>query len=62
MFHVLFKTGATSSALSDIKHEYAAARVSFISDKARPASVLSGLKNDPSYEFTGEVNLKINII
>jgi hypothetical protein len=29
----------------------------FISDKARTASVLNGLKNDPSDEFIGEVIL-----
>jgi hypothetical protein len=26
------------------------------------ASVLNGLKNDPSYEFIGEVILKINVV
>ena len=30
--------------------------------KARTTSVLNGLKKDPSYEFTGEVILKINVI
>ena len=34
----------------------------FISDKARTASVLNGLKNDPSYEFIGEVILKLNVV
>jgi hypothetical protein len=31
----------------------------FISDKARTASILNGLKND---EFIGEVILKINVV
>jgi hypothetical protein len=42
-------------ALSDIKQE---ART----DKARTASVLNGLKNDPFDEFIGEVILKINVV
>jgi hypothetical protein len=33
----------------------------FISDKARTASVLNGLKNDPSDEFIGEVILSREI-
>jgi hypothetical protein len=33
-----------------------------ISDKARTAKALSGLKNDPSYEFIGEVILEINVV
>jgi hypothetical protein len=33
----------------------------FISDKARTASVLNGLKNEPSDELIGEVILKINL-
>ena len=33
----------------------------FISDKARIASVLNGLKNDPSYKFIGEVLFKSNV-
>ncbi len=32
------------------------------SDKARTASVLNGLKNDPSHEFIGEVIFKIKFI
>jgi hypothetical protein len=34
----------------------------FISDKARTARVLNGLKNDPYDEFIGEVILKINVV
>jgi hypothetical protein len=34
----------------------------FISDKARTASVLNGLKNDPSDEFIGEEIFKINVV
>ena len=34
----------------------------FISDKARTASVLNGLKNDPFKELIGEVLLKINVV
>ena len=34
----------------------------FISDKTRTASVLNGLKNDPSYEFIGEAIFKINVV
>jgi hypothetical protein len=35
----------------------------FISDKARTASVLNGLKNNPSKEFIGEITLqKINVV
>jgi hypothetical protein len=34
---------------------------SFISDKAPTARVLNGLKNEPSYEFSGEVIFKINV-
>jgi hypothetical protein len=34
----------------------------FISGKARTANVLSGLKNDPSDGFIGEVILKINVV
>jgi hypothetical protein len=34
----------------------------FISDNARTASVLNGLKNDPSDELMGEVILKINLV
>jgi hypothetical protein len=33
----------------------------FISDKARTASVFNRLKHGPSYEFTGEVIIKINV-
>jgi hypothetical protein len=50
---ILKKTG------SDIKHE--ATAECFISDKARIASVLNSLKNEPPYEFIGEVILKINV-
>ena len=35
---------------------------SFISDKAPTARVLNGLKNEPSYEFSGEVIFKINVV
>ena len=31
-------------------------------DKTRAASVLNDFKNEPSYEFFGEVILKINLI
>ena len=49
------------SSLSGIKHE--ATAESFISRiKHRIASVLNGLKNDPSYEFISEVILKINVV
>jgi hypothetical protein len=34
----------------------------FISDNARTASVLNGLKNEPSDELMGEVILKINLV
>jgi hypothetical protein len=34
----------------------------FISDKARTAMVLNGLKNDPSDEYIGEVIFKINVV
>jgi hypothetical protein len=37
-----------------LKHEC------LVSDKARTANVLNGLKNDPSKEFIGEVIIKIN--
>ena len=37
-------------------------RERFMSDKAQTTSVLNGLKNDPSYEFIGEVILKINVV
>jgi hypothetical protein len=50
----MFVVNPPLSALSDITE-------SFISDKARTASVLNGLKNDPSYEFIGEIILKINV-
>jgi hypothetical protein len=43
-----------------IEHE--ATAESFTSDKARTACVLNGLKNYPSYEFIGEVILKINVV
>ena len=33
-----------------------------MSGRARTASVLNDLKNDSSYEFIGEVILKINIV
>ena len=33
----------------------------FISDKARNASVLNGLKNDLSDEFIGQISLTINV-
>jgi hypothetical protein len=45
-----------------LKHEQEATAACFISKKARTASVLNGLKNDPSYEFIGEVILKINVV
>jgi hypothetical protein len=45
------------SALSDIKQE--ATVECLMSDKARTASVLNGLKNYPSYEFISEVILKL---
>ena len=48
------------SALSDIKHE--ATAECLISDRAETANVLSGLKNDASYEFIGEVILKSNVV
>ena len=44
---------------SSLKHE----QQCFIRpDKARAASVLNGFKNEPFYEFIGEVILKINLI
>jgi hypothetical protein len=49
------------SDLSDITHEIAQLE-RFISDKARTASVLNGLKNEPYKEFIGEVILKINVV
>ena len=44
------------------KHEKKHEAECSISDKARTASVLNGLKNDPSYEFISEVILKINVV
>jgi hypothetical protein len=32
-----------------------------MTDKARTASVLNGLENEPCKEFTGEVILKTNV-
>jgi hypothetical protein len=53
---------SSRSALSDIKHKATGTADSFISDKAWTASVLNGLKNDPTYEFISEVILKIKKI
>ena len=56
--YVIFKTRTgvlyqtENAALSGIERE--ATLECFTSDKARTASVLNGLKNDPSYEFIGE--------
>ena len=41
-----------------LKHE----QQCFRPDKTRAASVLNGFKNEPLYEFLGEVILKINLI
>ena len=45
-----------------IRYKHEATAECFVSDKARTASVLNGLKNDPSDEFIGEVILKINVV
>jgi hypothetical protein len=42
----------------ELKH----GRVCYIWYKARTASVSNGLKNSSSYEFIGEVILKINVV
>jgi hypothetical protein len=41
--------------------EHEATAECLISAKTPTASVLNGLKNDPSEEFIGEVTLKINV-
>jgi hypothetical protein len=46
--------------ISNIKQE--ATVECLISDKARTASVLNGLKNNPFDEFIGEVILKISVV
>jgi hypothetical protein len=50
----------SSRSLSDIQTQ-AEGESSYITYRS-DANVLSYLKNDPSYEFIGEVILKINIV
>ena len=61
MYYILYLM-RSRSALSDIKHKATGKADSFISDEAWTASVLNGLKNDPTYEFISEVILKIKKI
>jgi hypothetical protein len=45
-----------------IRYKHEATVQCFISDKARTASVLNGLKSNPSDEFIGEVILEIDVV
>jgi hypothetical protein len=60
IFYILDKTWAADLYLNDIqtRAEGESLYIRYRSD----ANVLAYLKNDPSYEFIGEVNLKINIV
>jgi hypothetical protein len=60
--HELLSTYYLKHEQCFIRYKNGATAECFISDKARIASVLNGLKNDPSYEFIREVILKINVV